>query len=507
MTSKTATPMTETELDFKPGHAAGHTEVAYVAEGDQLRLLTCGADGRVDLRDKSTLESIRSYTSDEGSINALAVDYATPMVAVGDNQYARVSGCCNTPPWSSLETGAAVKYIRNSMSVLLSVPAPVAAIPLLELIKTWRPQSTTSETQCLYCFCPSGAAITPPWSSLETGAAVNYIRNSMSVLLSVLPGAAIPSLELIEREPQATTNRTVMSDFFRPAGAAIPLLELIRNGAASNYNNQNLNVSAIPLLELIIKRVRSHLPLRALASIRMGPVAALGSDMIKLHKTKDGSVFQQLKPEGYVRCLAWDPEGTYLAASQVDGFLYIFDVSSETSSKKPEFRKRALPKGDYSSTIQNGLSWHPDGGSLVAAPGLENDVVLYERLSWTPTGWLSEGHTAPVNTVAFCPNGLYIASGGCDGVVCVWDMATNECIGKSICKADTPTPITSLAWSTSGNELAVVDEKGQVAVWEGPIAEDMQGPAVPLALLEGQPISPGQGEAPGSNAGSNPADL
>lgn len=51
-------------------------------------------------------------------------------------------------------------------------------------------------------------------------------------------------------------------------------------------------------------------------------------------------------------------------------------------------------------------SWHPDGGSVLALPvGAEGEVVLLERLSWEPTGYLSGEHSQAVNVVAFSPNG------------------------------------------------------------------------------------------------------
>ena len=52
-----------------------------------------------------------------------------------------------------------------------------------------------------------------------------------------------------------------------------------------------------------------------------------------------------------------------------------------------------------------GLAWHPDGGSLLAAAGTENDVVCLERLSWDEAFALKGPHTAAVNVIAFSPNG------------------------------------------------------------------------------------------------------
>lgn len=45
---------------------------------------------------------------------------------------------------------------------------------------------------------------------------------------------------------------------------------------------------------------------------------------------------------------------------------------------------------------------------MLAVPvGAEGEVVLYERLSWETTGYLSGEHTGgAVNVVAFSPNGV-----------------------------------------------------------------------------------------------------
>eukprot|EP00951_Prasinocladus_malaysianus_P010909 scaffold80439_cov47-Prasinocladus_malaysianus.AAC.3 len=40
---------------------------------------------------------------------------------------------------------------------------------------------------------------------------------------------------------------------------------------------------------------------------------------------------------------------------------------------------------------------------------VQNDVVLYERLSWTVTSYLSGGHDKPINCVSFSPNGAPFA--------------------------------------------------------------------------------------------------
>ena len=59
---------------------------------------------------------------------------------------------------------------------------------------------------------------------------------------------------------------------------------------------------------------------------------------------------------------------------------------------------------DTTSAARSLLAWHPDG-SVLAAPGGDHDVTVYERLSWEPAFALAGGHSAPVNAVCFSADG------------------------------------------------------------------------------------------------------
>lgn len=62
------------------------------------------------------------------------------------------------------------------------------------------------------------------------------------------------------------------------------------------------------------------------------------------------------------------------------------------------------------SARRSGTAWHPDGGSLLAVPGTENDVSMFERLSWSVAFSLKGPHSAPINLVSFSPNGKLAAA-------------------------------------------------------------------------------------------------
>ena len=92
-----------------------------------------------------------------------------------------------------------------------------------------------------------------------------------------------------------------------------------------------------------------------------------------------------LKSESYVRSLAWDPQGSFLAASVAGGYFSVYErEEGGDGGVKRLFQRRKAAKADYMSTYRCDVAWHPDG-SILAVPGSENDVVLYERLSWEQT--------------------------------------------------------------------------------------------------------------------------
>ncbi len=78
-------------------------------------------------------------------------------------------------------------------------------------------------------------------------------------------------------------------------------------------------------------------------------------------------------------------------------------MSSQLPLFSADLSMRAL-QVDTASPARSGLAWHPDG-SLLALSDTNNGITLYEKLSWDPIMHL-DGHTAPVNSLQFSPNGM-----------------------------------------------------------------------------------------------------
>lgn len=64
-------------------------------------------------------------------------------------------------------------------------------------------------------------------------------------------------------------------------------------------------------------------------------------------------------------------------------------------------------------------------------------LMCYERLVC-----VGEGITDGITVVAFSPDGLSLAAGGKDGILCIWRISD----GKLLHKLTTPSPVFSLVW-------------------------------------------------------------
>jgi WD40 repeat protein len=79
---------------------------------------------------------------------------------------------------------------------------------------------------------------------------------------------------------------------------------------------------------------------------------------------------------------------------------------------------------------------------------------------------LTGGGRGAVSSVAFSPDGKTLASGGVNGTVRLWDLATRKPLGTPLTVGGAG-PVTSLAFSPDGKTLVGVGAGGTVQLWEG----------------------------------------
>jgi WD40 repeat protein len=111
-------------------------------------------------------------------------------------------------------------------------------------------------------------------------------------------------------------------------------------------------------------------------------------------------------------------------------------------------------------------------GTWVASGGEETRVMLWNATTGKLAKILSGGgHASFVNAVAFSPDGRLLASGDAAGKVIIWNLA-NGVPRKQL--AEHTDEVNSLAFSPDGRVLATAGEDGRVVLWSADAGQKLQ---------------------------------
>ncbi|MEW6495405.1 MAG: NB-ARC domain-containing protein [Cyanobacteriota bacterium] len=119
---------------------------------------------------------------------------------------------------------------------------------------------------------------------------------------------------------------------------------------------------------------------------------------------------------GWVRKIAFSPDGQILASSSEDGTIKLWN----------------LPSGEYQSTLCEstesvyGVTFSPDG-RLLANGSNDGTIRIWNAVKGDCLQVL-KGHTNGVLSVDFSPDGKHLASCGFDNTIRVWDWQTGACL-------------------------------------------------------------------------------
>jgi WD40 repeat protein len=213
-----------------------------------------------------------------------------------------------------------------------------------------------------------------------------------------------------------------------------------------------------------------------------------------------------------VDAVAFQPNGTLLAAAGHDGKVRFYDLVKNAQAKDINAHIREVQKQNVPQPIYS-LTFSADGKQLLSASA-DYSLKLWDVAGGTlvrefkahKEKEFEKGHQEPIYTAAFSPDGKFIASGssGLERTIKIWDAMSGNVVrdlanpnyktAPMFPPASHPGSITNLRFTKDGKHLISVGDapgnKGFIAVWDWQAGKMLSSDTLPLGVFYGLAIAP-----------------
>ncbi len=160
---------------------------------------------------------------------------------------------------------------------------------------------------------------------------------------------------------------------------------------------------------------------------------------------------------GGVAAVAFAPDGKGVAVARYNGGFGVWDVDESAKTRK---------RFDKAEPSTRCLAFSPDGKWL-ATGGEDRIVYLWDTTGGEERGKLM-GHEKEISSVVFCPDSNTLVSASNESSICFWDVKRRKSLRAVDGKHDT---VTTVAATRDGKTLASGHGDGTIALWNARTGE------------------------------------